>query len=128
MTNQNATRKHSAAPAEAPGDLAQTIDAVLSRKSYGPNRHAQPAAASPRRPATPAVTAASLMADLSAARQAKQAEPKPAKPARPKAAAKPSPLVDQLFAFGGIAIVLTVLFALSPWGRESLAPVARLLN
>lgn len=119
-----------AAPSEAPGDLARTIEAVLDDKSYGPGRHKQGAAASPRRPGAPAVTADTLMADLSVARQVKAGEPKPTKRrrAKPETAAKPRSLIDQLFAYGGIAIVLVVLYALSPWGRESLAPVARLLN
>lgn len=129
MTIRKAPPQHAATPVEAPADLARTIEAVLSGKSYGPSRHAQPAEASPRRPAA-AFTADSLMADLSAARRATPAEPKPAKPrrARPQAAAKPRSLIDLLFAYGGAAIVLTALFALSPWGRDSLAPVARFLH
>ncbi len=120
--------KPHAAAAEPSADLSRTIEAVLNDKSYGPGRYRQ-AAAAPRH-AAPAFTADALMAELSAARQAQAAEPKPRKPrhAKPVTAAKPPrSLLDQAFAYGGLAIVLAALLALSPWGRDLLAPVVRFL-
>ncbi len=121
-----ATQPHPAGDASA--DLARTIEAVIADKSYG--RHRQALVASRPQALAPTVTAATLMADLSAARQAIAAEPKrmEARRTRAQAVAKPRSLLDRVFAYGSLGIVVMALLALSPWGRDLLAPLARLLD
>ncbi len=121
-----AARPHPGSDASA--DLARTIEAVIADKSYG--RYRQAVVASRPQGVAPTVTAATLMADLSAARQVSAAEPKPTKAQRTRAqaVAKPRSLLDRVFAYGSLGIVVMALLVLSPWGRDLLAPLARLLD
>lgn len=130
MSKRNAQATPSAAaPAKAPADLAGVIETVLADKSYGRARYAQAVAAGRTQASAAGFSVESLMADLSAARQARAAEPKAKAPRRQLAAGQKSrSLLDQAFVLGAIAVTLTALLALSPTGRELLAPVARLLQ
>jgi hypothetical protein len=111
----------------AADELAATIEHVLGSR-YASGRQAQNSTPTPRVIVGSAVTADSLLAELALARQARSEEGSSttrrltgsSDPSR--APKKPTSLVDRAFAFGGLAIILFALLALSPWRDSLLSP------
>jgi hypothetical protein len=109
----------------AADELAATIEHVLGSR-YASGRQAQNSTPTPRVIVGSAVTADSLLAELALARQARSEEGGTRRrtgssdPSR--APKKPTSLVDRAFAFGGLAIILFALLALSPWRDSFLSP------
>ena len=110
----------------AADELAATIEHVLGSR-YASGRQAQNSTPAPRAIVGSAVTADSLLAELALARQSRAEESgstsrratRSSDPSR--APKKPTSLVDRAFAFGGLALIVFALLALSPW-RDALSP------
>ena len=104
----------------AADELAATIEHVLGSRYAG--ARAAPVPTEKARLATSTVTADTLMAELAEARQARIGDTKASTLRQTvKPAKKTVSLVDRAFAMGGVALVLFVLLALSPW-RDSFLP------
>lgn len=114
-----ATPSHQPAAA---AELAATIEHVLVSR-YASNRKTQE---TPQKPhiALAAITADSLIAELAQARQSRSEQGEAASTPRPSSRPpkKATSVVDRIFAFGGLALVLFALLALSPWRDSFLSP------
>jgi hypothetical protein len=102
-------------------DLAATIEHVLGSR-YASGRPIQDSAPKPRLVAT-AVTGDSLMAELAQARQSRSEQSEPKSSRRSSRGPKKAPsFLDRAFTFGGLALILFALLALSPWRDSFLSP------
>jgi len=110
------TPSHQPAAAD---ELAATIEHVLVSR-YASKRPVQ----EPAKPhlAISAITADSLMAELAQARQSRTEGAASTSRQASRPPKKPASALDRMFAFGGIALVLFALLALSPWRDSFLSP------